>query len=81
MQDNLKYYNYIMPIAFSVVLSFGIFIALGMWLDKKIYGEPSIFTVVGVFLGLFSGAYNSWRFVRRLLNAIDKEDQERKNNP
>lgn len=81
MQDNLKYYNYVMPIAFSVVLSLGIFIALGMWLDKKIYGTPSLFTVIGVFLGLMSGAYNSWRFVRKLLHAIDQADQERKNNP
>lgn len=81
MQDNLKFYNYVMPIAFSIVLSLGIFIVLGMWLDKKIYGNPSLFTVIGVFLGLISGAYNSWRFVRKLLHAIDQADQERKNNP
>jgi len=78
MQENLKYYNHILPIAISVVLSLGIFMYLGVWLDNKYYGKTGIFTVAGIVMGLISAGYNSWRFVHKLLKDMEKEDADRK---
>lgn len=47
---------------------------IGIWLDRK-FETGEIFTVIGLFLGLFYGGYEVWKVVQQL-QASDQETQD-----
>lgn len=54
-----------MSLGTNLAVGMAVFAAGGWWLDKK-RGGGSAFTLLGIFLGLFYGAYEVWKTVRAL---------------
>jgi ATP synthase protein I len=55
----------IMDVGVTMAVSIVLFVLLGSWLDKK-YGYKAFFTVVGIFLGIGGGFYNTYRLLKKL---------------
>jgi F0F1-type ATP synthase assembly protein I len=49
----------------NLAVGMAVFAALGYYVDKRT-GGGSIFTLMGIFLGLFYGGYEVWKTIRRI---------------
>lgn len=49
----------------NLAVGMAVFASLGYFIDKRT-GGGSLFTLMGIFLGLFYGAYEVWKTIRRI---------------
>lgn len=49
----------------NLAVGMAVFASLGYFIDKRT-GGGSLFTLMGIFLGLFYGAYEVWKTVKGL---------------
>ena len=69
--------------SFSPAVGFGTSFAVGMilftlggrWLDERL-GKESLFTLIGVGLGLLYGAYELWKLVTMANQQQDEDDSK-----
>lgn len=62
----------------NLAVGMAVFASLGYYVDKRT-GGGSLFTLMGIFLGLFYGAYEVWKTVRGM-SRLD-EGSEKKGAP
>ena len=80
LNDYLKYFSIFSQFGFVVVISIVIFTYLGNYIDKNIWHTGGVFTVLGIFLGIFSAGYNSYKIYKKYvdeLENIDKNDKDK----
>ncbi len=77
MNNGLKYFGLFSHIGFVVVISIVLFLLLGTWADEKVAWSKGLFTVAGIFVGLFSAGYNSYRIFQKFLEETKKDDEDR----
>jgi len=49
----------------NMVVGMTVFTFLGSIIDEKLAGESQVFTLVGIFLGLFYCGYEVWKLIRQ----------------
>jgi positive regulator of sigma E activity len=77
MRTEIKYFALFSQISFVVVLSIILFLYVGIWLDKRLFGDSGIFTLLGLFLGLSSAGYNTYKIFNRFLHEVEKDEEKR----
>lgn len=66
------YFSLIVEIGMNMVLSILLFLALGLWLEKKLkLGGVAI--IIGIIIGVLGGFYNSYKAIL----ALDKKAQKK----
>lgn len=62
----------------NLAVGMAVFAAIGYFIDKRT-GGGSLFTLMGIFVGLFYGAYEVWKTVQ----SLNREDdgKNRKGSP
>ncbi len=53
-------------LGYSFAAGIIVFAGLGYWFDRKRGEDKVLFTILGLFLGLFYGGYETWKIVRSL---------------
>jgi predicted membrane chloride channel (bestrophin family) len=77
MNDYLKYFYIFSQLGFVVVVSIVIFIVAGAYIDKNVWQTGGVFTVVGIFLGIFSAGYNSYKIYKKYIDELEDIDKKR----
>ena len=57
----------------NLAVGMAVFASLGYFIDKRT-GGGSLFTLMGIFLGLFYGGYEVWKTVKSLNRLDDGKD-------
>ncbi len=84
MQDDARkkelyaFFGTALSLGLNMATGVAVFTLAGYWLDQK-RGGGKAWTLCGVFLGLFYGAYEVWKEVRRL-NRKTAEEKGRGGN-
>mgnify|MGYP003594280061 CR=1 FL=1 len=79
MQDDARkkelysFYGTAISLGLNMAVGVVVFTLAGYWVDQK-RGGGKAWTLCGIFLGLFYGAYEVWKVVRR----INREAAEQK---
>ncbi len=72
-KNYLKYFYIFSQVSFVIIASIVIFLYLGSYVDKKFFSNSGIFTTLGIFIGLFSAGYNSYKIYKKYLEEMDKK--------
>jgi ATP synthase protein I len=64
----LKELAYYSSIGFSVVLSTVIGLAIGLWLDRRVFDTSPWFTMIFLFLGIIAGFRNIYLAMKKVRN-------------
>ncbi|TYB32199.1 MAG: AtpZ/AtpI family protein [Candidatus Mcinerneyibacterium aminivorans] len=75
LNDYLRYFYIFSQLGFVVVVSIVIFIYLGNYIDKNIWHTGGVFTVLGIFLGIFSAGFNSYKIYKKYIDELEKIDR------
>ena len=76
VQPNLpKKYAQYSSLGFNLMAGMIFFSCVGYWIDQKRGGTQG-WTLTGMFLGLFYGGYEVWKFIKKLNENNNDPDQE-----
>ncbi|HOO60544.1 MAG TPA: AtpZ/AtpI family protein [Candidatus Mcinerneyibacteriales bacterium] len=76
MRPGFKYFVLFSQISFVVVISIVLFLYLGTLLDKHVSGHNGLFTILGLFVGLGSAGYNTYKLFLRFVEEVKKDENE-----
>ncbi len=57
-----------MSLGLNMAAGMAVFSALGYWIDHKTANEEGLWTLGGMFVGIFYCGYEVWKVVRQQLN-------------
>ena len=72
-RQQFQFYGTAISLGLNMAVGVVVFTLAGYWVDQK-RGGGKAWTLCGIFLGLFYGAYEVWKVVRQ----INKEAAEQK---
>lgn len=71
--EYFKYFNIFSQFSVIVVFSIVFFIWLGSYLDDKLLNGDKVFTIIGIFLGLFSAGFNSYKLYQKYIDDFNNK--------
>ncbi len=80
LKDYLRYFYIFSQLSFVVVVSIVIFLYLGNYIDKNVWQTGGVFTVLGIFLGIFSAGYNSYKIYKKYVDELKDIDKNSNDN-
>ena len=78
MQDDARkkelfsFYGTALMLGLNMAVGVVVFTMAGHWVDQK-RGGGKAFTLCGIFMGLFYGAYEVWKVVRQLSKKVSEQ--------
>ena len=70
-----SFYGTAISLGLNMAVGVVVFTLAGYWLDQK-RGGGKAWTLCGIILGLFYGAYEVWKVVRQLSKKAGPKDEE-----